>query len=179
MLEGFWPSSNWRANYEHASTPKIIDVDLENLVIPPYYGPRSMRPFLNIVPYMPFYDLFVCNRVLVRLTYLTIFPVWMGRAESDVVKDQNNENYRKVYVQWWVLVRKGVKNDEELYYNYWLNKWKSVHVDPKQWVKISCVAFSFSAKNNIIIHSMISINAIHAFKAKTNLDAINNNSCAL
>jgi len=54
----------------------------------------------------------------------------MGRAESDVVKDQKNENCRKVYVQWWVLVRKGTKNDEEWYYNCWLNKWKCNQVDP-------------------------------------------------
>jgi hypothetical protein len=34
----------------------------------------------------------------------------MGRAESDVVKNQENENYRKVYVQWWVHVKKGARN---------------------------------------------------------------------
>jgi len=65
---------------------------------------------------------------------LTIYPIWMGRAESDVIKDQENENYRKVHVQWWVLVKKGGKNDEELYHNCWFNKWKCNHVDPKQWV---------------------------------------------
>jgi hypothetical protein len=37
----------------------------------------------------------------------------MGKAESDVVSDQENENYRKVYVQWWVPMRKGAKNDED------------------------------------------------------------------
>jgi hypothetical protein len=31
----------------------------------------------------------------------------MGRAKSDVVRDQENENYMKVYVQWWVPVKKG------------------------------------------------------------------------
>jgi hypothetical protein len=101
-----------------------------------------------------------------------------GRAKSDV-KDQENENYRKVYVQWWVLVRKGVEDDEELCHNCWLNKWKSNHVDPKQWVQIFCIAFSFWTKSNIIIHSMISINATHAFKAKVNLDVIDNNFYAL
>jgi hypothetical protein len=40
-------------------------------------------------------------------------------------------------------MRKEVKNDEELYHNYWLNKWKNNHASPKQWVKISCVAFFF------------------------------------
>jgi hypothetical protein len=43
----------------------------------------------------------------------------MGRAKSDVVKDEENENYRKAYVQLWVLMRKGAKNDEELYHNCW------------------------------------------------------------
>jgi hypothetical protein len=37
----------------------------------------------------------------------------MGRVKSDVVRDQKNENYRKVYFQWWVFVKKGAKNDEE------------------------------------------------------------------
>jgi len=36
-----------------------------------------------------------------------------GKGESDFVRDQENENYRKVYVQWWVLMRKGAKNDEK------------------------------------------------------------------
>ncbi len=44
LLEGFWPFNNWRANYEHASILIIVDVDHENLVIPPYYWPRSMNP---------------------------------------------------------------------------------------------------------------------------------------
>jgi hypothetical protein len=67
----------------------------------------------------------------------------MGRAKNDVIKDQNNENYRKIHVQWWVLMRKGSNNDEELYHNYWLNKWRCFHADPKQWVEISFVTFSF------------------------------------
>jgi hypothetical protein len=103
----------------------------------------------------------------------------MGRAESDVVKDQKNENCRKVYVQWWVLVRKGAKNDEKWYYNCWLNKWKCNHADSKQWVEIFSVTFSFSAKSNTTINSIINISATHASKAKANLDAVNNNSYVL
>jgi hypothetical protein len=56
----------------------------------------------------------------------------------------------KVYVQWWVHVRKGAKNDEELYHNCWLSKWKCNHADPKQWVEIYSVAFSFSIRSNTI-----------------------------
>jgi hypothetical protein len=37
LLEGFWPSSNWRANYECASIYIIVDDDLEDPIIPPYY----------------------------------------------------------------------------------------------------------------------------------------------
>jgi len=63
----------------------------------------------------------------------------MGKAKSDGVRNQENENYRKVYVQWWVLVRKGTKNDKKLYHNCWWNEWKCNHVDLKQWVEISYV----------------------------------------
>jgi hypothetical protein len=178
-LEGFWPSSNWRANYECASIPTVVDVDLKDLVILPYCGLRSMCLSLNTIAYKFFCDLFVGNFVLVWPVDPTIYLVWMGRAESDVVKDQENENYRKVYVQWWFFMRKGVENDEELYHNCWLNNWRNNHVDPKQCVEISCVTFSFLAKSNIIVHSMINISATHAFKAKTNLNAVDNNSYAL
>jgi hypothetical protein len=103
----------------------------------------------------------------------------MGRAESDVVKGQDNENYKKLYVQWWIPMKKTARNDEELYHNYWLNKWKNNHADPKQWVEISSIVFSFSTRSNSIVNSIININTTHASKAKTNLDATNNNPCTL
>ncbi len=135
-MEGFWPSSNWRANYEHTSIPIVVDVDLEDLVILPYYGPRNMHPSLNTTTYTLFRDLFVGSFVLVRPSNPTIYLVWMGRAKSDVVRDKKNENHRKVYVQWWVPMKKGAKNDEELYHNCWSSKWKCNHVDPKQCVEM-------------------------------------------
>jgi hypothetical protein len=140
-LESFWPFSNWKINYERASIFIVVNVDPEDLVIPPYYGFKSMCPSLRTIAYMPFRDLFVGNCVLVWHVDPIVYLVWMGKVKSDVVRDQENENYRKVYVQWWVPVRKGAKNDEELYHNYWLSKWKSNHIDPKQWVKICYVAF--------------------------------------
>jgi hypothetical protein len=30
----------------------------------------------------------------------------MDMAESDVIRDQENEDYKKVYIQWWVPMRK-------------------------------------------------------------------------
>jgi hypothetical protein len=76
-------------------------------------------------------------------------------------------------------VRKGAKNDEELYHNCWLSKWKHNHINPKQWVEISFVAFIFSTKSNTTVNSIISIKVTHAYKEKTNLDVTNNNSYAL
>jgi hypothetical protein len=76
-----------------------------------------MCPSLNIIAYTPFCDLFVGNFVFMRPADLKVYPMWMGRVECDVVRDQENENYRKVYVQWWVPMKKGAKNDEELYHN--------------------------------------------------------------
>jgi hypothetical protein len=65
-----------------------------------------MCPFFSTVAYTPFCDLFVGNFVLVQLIDLKVYPMWMGRAKNDVVKDQENENYKTVYVQWWVFVKK-------------------------------------------------------------------------
>jgi hypothetical protein len=138
-----------------------------------------MCPSLNIIAYMPFHDLFASNFALVQPLDPIVYLVWMGRVESDVVKDQEIEDYKKVYVQWWVPMRKGVKNDEELYHNCWLSKWKCNHVDPKQRVEISSITFSFSIINNTTINSIISISVTHASKAKANFDVTNNNSCAL
>jgi hypothetical protein len=64
MLESFWPSNNWRANYERASIHTIVDVDLEYPIIPPYCGLKNMRLSLNTTAYMPFRDLFVGNLIL-------------------------------------------------------------------------------------------------------------------
>jgi hypothetical protein len=46
LLEGFWPSTNWRANYECASIPTVINVYLEDRIIPPYCGPRKLMKLL-------------------------------------------------------------------------------------------------------------------------------------
>jgi hypothetical protein len=74
---------------------------------------------------------------------------------------------------------KGAKNDEELYHDCWLSKGKCNHTNPKQWVEISSFTFSFLARHNTTINSIININVAHSFKVKANLDATNNNSCVM
>jgi len=45
LLEGFWPSSNWRSNYAKASLSTMMDVvDSEDSIQLPYYGPNNMKP---------------------------------------------------------------------------------------------------------------------------------------
>ncbi len=39
------------------------------------------------------------------------------------MRDVESERYRKVLVQWWVLV-KSVKNQKTLYKDCWVAKWK-------------------------------------------------------
>jgi hypothetical protein len=85
LLEGLWPSSNWRTNYECTSIHIIVDVDLEDLVILPYYGPRSLRPSLSIATYTPFRDLFVNSFVLLWPSNFIVHHVWTRRAKSDVI----------------------------------------------------------------------------------------------
>jgi len=48
LLEGFWPIRNWKVNHVRLSIPfvPILD-DMEDLVIPPYCGPKNMKPSLN------------------------------------------------------------------------------------------------------------------------------------
>jgi hypothetical protein len=102
----------------------------------------------------------------------------MGRAENDVVRELDCENYRKIHVQLWVFLKKGVKNDEELYCDCWLSKWKCNLGDPEQWVDILFVLFSF-AKSNLTNNSIVTISVTHASKARTNLDVVNNHYCTM
>ncbi len=73
-----------------------------------------------------------------------LVPFWMGRMEGDVVKDEESEYFKMVRVQWWVLVKKKSNLDEQhLYEDCWNGKWKCNLADPKQWVDILSILFSF------------------------------------
>jgi hypothetical protein len=48
LLEGFWFFNNYKDNYEHASIPIIVDVDLKDPIILPYCWPKSLPPFVRI-----------------------------------------------------------------------------------------------------------------------------------
>ncbi len=85
LLEGFWPSSNWRSNYVRLSLSTVMDiVDLEDPIRVLYCGLNNMRP---LTTYTPFKDFNVGDFVFVRSHDPDLVPFWMGRAEGDVIKD--------------------------------------------------------------------------------------------
>lgn len=53
--------------------------------------------------------------VLVNSSNPSMYHVWLGRIEYEVVRDVESEHYRKVFVQWKVLVKRVVKNFLKLY----------------------------------------------------------------
>jgi hypothetical protein len=68
----------------------------------------------------------------------------MGRAEGDVIKDENSEYFKMVKVQWWVFVNKGSDLDEQHpYEDCWNGKWKCNLIDLEQWFDISAILLSF------------------------------------
>jgi hypothetical protein len=88
-----------------------------------------MRP---LTAYMPFKDPSVGDFVLMRTHDLKLVPFCMGRVEGDVIKDEKNEYFKMVRVQWWVPVNKRSNLDERhLYEDSWNVKWKCNSVDPE------------------------------------------------
>jgi len=59
-----------------------------------------MKP---LTAYIPFKDLNVGNFVFVKPHDLDLVPLWMGRVEGDVVKDEESENFKMVRVRWGFL----------------------------------------------------------------------------
>jgi hypothetical protein len=71
----------------------MLIVDLEDLVIRPYCGPKNLK----LVPtYTPFRDFNNGDFVLVKPHDPLLFLVWLGRTQSDVVKDDQNEFFKMV-----------------------------------------------------------------------------------
>jgi hypothetical protein len=54
----------------------------------------------------------------------------MGRAKGDV-KNEENEYFKMVIIQWWVHVKKASN-----YEDCWNGKWKCNLANPKQWLDI-------------------------------------------
>jgi hypothetical protein len=78
LLEGFWPSNNWKLNYARVKLLSIMSVvDLEDLVICPYCGPINMKPILAYTLFRNFNN---GDFVFVRPHDLFLVLVWLGRT---------------------------------------------------------------------------------------------------
>jgi hypothetical protein len=121
LLEGFWPCNNWKLNYAKVELPSTMPIiDLDDPLIFPYYGPKNFK----VAPaYTPFKDLNNGDFILVRLRDPFLVPIWLGRTQSDVIKDDQNEIFKMVRVQWWVPFKKRSNSNERcLYENCWKSK---------------------------------------------------------
>jgi len=95
--------------------PPIVDVDPKNLVVPSYCGLKNMRPSLTTTCLHFVSRLRPWRFRFVKHAYPKLYYVWMGRLENEVVKDEQSNDFRHVHIQWWVPMKKGARNDRELY----------------------------------------------------------------
>ncbi len=78
-----------------------------------------------VLTYTLFRDFNNGDFVIMKPYDLLFVLVWMGRTQSDVIKDDQNENFKIMKVQWWVLTKKRSNLDERLLYEDCCNgKWK-------------------------------------------------------
>ncbi len=174
MLEGFWPSSNWKVNHLQFSFPiPAILANQEDPIIPLYCGIKNMKPFLSTTTYTPFRNLHEFFFILAHPFDPKVYLVWMGRAHNDVLKDGNDNHYRMVHVQWWTPCKKGACNNLDLYQDCWQGRWNQNLVDPMQWVDIDSIAFLFCARKNTMVNNTITISDVHVTWAKVNIDVAN------
>ncbi len=77
---------NWRSNYGKASLPTRMEVDdAKDPIMHPYCGPKNLKPSLACAPFRDFNN---GDFVMVRPHDHFLVPVWMGRTQCDVVKDE-------------------------------------------------------------------------------------------
>jgi hypothetical protein len=162
LLEGFWSTSNWKVNHMRFSIPSVPIFDnMEDPVIPPYYGPKNMKSSLSTITYNPFKDLHEGDFLLAHPFEPEMYPLWMERMHSDVIKDANDEHYQMVHVQWQVPFKKRTCNNAKLYRGCWEGKWKCYLTDPMQWVDIDSIMFSFLVRKSTTMDNMITISDVH------------------
>jgi hypothetical protein len=81
----------------------MLVVDSKDPIICPYYGPKNLKPAPT---YTSFRNLNNGDFIFVKFCDPFLVLVWLGRTQSDVVKDDQNEFFKMVRVQWWVPMKK-------------------------------------------------------------------------
>jgi hypothetical protein len=80
---------------------KMEVVDVEDPIMHPYCGPKHLKPSLAYTPFKKFNNK---DFVLMKPHDLFLIPMWMGRPQCDVVKDDENKNFKIMKAQWWGLM---------------------------------------------------------------------------
>jgi hypothetical protein len=81
----------------------MLIVDSKNSIICPYCGPKNLKPNLTCTL---FRDINNGDFFLVRLHDLLLVLVWLGKTHNDVVKDDPNEFFKMLKMQWWIPVKR-------------------------------------------------------------------------
>ncbi len=137
------------------------------------FGPKNLKATMKMAPYTPFRNLNNGDFVFTWPLNSKVYPIWLSWANIDVFKDEGNEHYRMVHVQWWVSLKKGAMNDVEMYWNYWWGKWKCNLNDPMQWLNFNSIAFSLLSRKKMIVNNTITISDVHASWARANIEEVN------
>ncbi len=91
LLEGFLALGNWRSKYSKVLlSTNVVGVNLKD----------------------PIQCLYDGHFVLVRPHEPSLVLVWMGRAQGDVVKNEESAFFKMVNVQWCIPMKKGANLDE-------------------------------------------------------------------
>ncbi len=69
--------------------------------------------------------------------------------------------------------KKGTHNNAKLYQGCWEGKWKCNLVDPRQWVEIDSITFSFPVRKYTTMNNIITISDVHVSQTRANIDVAN------
>ncbi len=99
LLEGFWPSRNWRSNFSRALLLNTMEVvDVEDLIVVLYCGSKNLKFCLKTTSYTSFKHFNKGDFAFMRLHDLKLILMWMGRKHNDIIKDDENIFFKMVKV---------------------------------------------------------------------------------
>lgn len=145
LLEGFWPSTDWR-RLQPTATLLITggDVTPEDEEPEAYCGPKNERPK---EPLNPWRDIDKGWWVILRSPEPDIYPIWLGRAITSVCREVGHENFGKFLLQYWEP-KNAIVDPKKKYEDCWSKIWVPENREPEL-VSSGAVLFaSFSKKED-------------------------------
>jgi hypothetical protein len=120
--------------------------NIESAVVQDHYcGPRNGR---SRTSFEPLHHVQKGMFLLIRPDDEDTYPIWMGEALEEIDMNPNNDNYKKVHVNWWVPVGRGNLDEKLLYENCWERNWKPNPSDPPRWEEIDTIVHGWKPKKD-------------------------------